>query len=303
MKLTKLFLFTFAVLSFFVTVSPVRAFEISPVKALLTVDPDKNQTQTLVVKIKNNETLVTNTNFKLSVLGMKQDENGKPIFSRGVEIAESWVYPENNLINIKSGETGSGNFIIKIPKDAVSGSYYLGLAVEPVLEKNKQNNFSVQQSGLSTRLVSLLTLQVKGLVQESLVIEKWTANLVDEKENKKINFDLNLKNIGNIETAMIGSVGIKNWRGEEIFSEPIFLGNKLLANSYRVLHPEIILKNKINSPGIYSANIKINYGRTNQMISAVVYIWYFPNWSKIILLIAGLLVFCLIFWKFRKKKQ
>src|SRR3989344_249568 len=187
MKILKYFLYTFSFFTFFIFALPARAFEISPVKALLTIDPDTSQT--IVVKIKNTEK--NNLVFKLNVLGMIQDENGRPVFSGGIDAAESWVRPENNLINIKSGETKSANFIIKIPADAVSGSYYLGLTVEPVFEKNNS-------AGLSARLVSLLTLQVKGLVQESVLIEKFESlkNIFTEK---KLKFDLNLKNNGTIE--------------------------------------------------------------------------------------------------------
>ena len=291
MKILKYFLYIF---SFFIFALPARAFEISPVKALLTIDPDTSQT--IVVKIKNTEK--NNLVFKLNVLGMIQDENGRPVFSGGIDAAESWIRPENNSINIKSGETKSVNFIIKIPADAVSGSYYLGLTVEPVLEKNNS-------AGLSARLVSLLTLQVKGLVQESVAIEKWepSASRRDDLENKKLKFDLNLKNNGTIEVLMNGKIAVRNWRGEEIFSEPIILGNKLLAGSKRVLHPEIILKNNIILPGLYSVQVKINYGRTNQTVSAITYVWYFPKWSKIVLAAVILFIGFLIFWRRKKVKR
>ena len=294
MKILKYFLYTFSFFTFFIFALPARAFEISPVKALLTIDPDTSQT--IVVKIKNTEK--NNLVFKLNVLGMIQDENGRPVFSGGIDAAESWIRPENNSINIKSGETKSVNFIIKIPADAVSGSYYLGLTVEPVLEKNNS-------AGLSARLVSLLTLQVKGLVQESVAIEKWepSASRRDDLENKKLKFDLNLKNNGTIEVLMNGKIAVRNWRGEEIFSEPIILGNKLLAGSKRVLHPEIILKNNIILPGLYSVQVKINYGRTNQTVSAITYVWYFPKWSKIVLAAVILFIGFLIFWRRKKVKR
>ncbi len=286
----KLKLYLFAFLIFFLVALPAHAFEISPVKGLITIDPGASQT--VVVKIKNSEK--NNLNFKLSVFGMSQDENGKPVFERGISLAESWVSPENNLVNIKSGETKSVNFIIKIPDDAVAGSYYLGLAIEPILEKS-------DGSSISTRLVSLLTLETKGLVRESVIIEK-LETLFDITEEKKLKFNLNLKNNGTIEVLMQGKIAIRNWRGEEIFSEPIILGNKLLAGSKRVLRPEIILKNNISLPGIYSAQVKINYGRTNQVVSALDYIWYFPKWSKIVLGTTALLVILFIFWKMKRTK-
>ncbi|TSC84214.1 MAG: Uncharacterized protein G01um101413_509 [Parcubacteria group bacterium Gr01-1014_13] len=287
-KLPLYLIFLLGFIIFFIAVIPARAFEISPVKALFTIDQDISET--MVIKIKNSEK--NDLVFKLNVLGMRQDENGRPVFEKGIDAAESWVYPENNFVNIKSGETKSVNFIIKTPADTVAGSYYLGLTVEPVLEKS-------DQASLSARLVSLLTLQVKGLVKESVEIEKFESlkNIFTEK---KLKFDLNLKNNGTIEVLMQGKIGIRNWRGEEIFSEPIILGNKLLAGSKRVLHPEIILKNNISLPGLYSAQVKINYGRTNQIVSAISYVWYFPKWSKIILAVMILFIGFLIFWR-RKK--
>mgnify|MGYP001558669318 CR=1 FL=1 len=299
MKTLKYFLYTLAVFTFFIAALPARAFEISPVKSLFTVDPGVSQT--VVLKIKNTPPFIPplkgegqEVGFKLNVLGMSQDETGSPIFSRGADVAENWVYPENNLVNIKSGETKSVNFIIKIPADAVAGSHYLGLSAEPVIEKTNG-------MGLATRLVSLLTLQVKGLVDESVQIEKWEP-IVGVTGERNWKFDLNLKNNGTIEVLMKGTVAIRNWRGEEIFSEPIVLGNKLLAGSKRVLHPEIILKNNITLPGLYSAQIKINYGLTNQTASSIFNFWYFPRWSKIVLGITGLFIMSLIFWRMRKAK-
>ena len=293
---TKLFLLI-GILTFLVVVKPAAAFGIMPVKILLTVD--QGASQTVVVKIKNSEK--NNSTFKLSVLGVAQDESGKPIFSRGTDAAENWVYPENNLVKIKYGETKSVNFIIKIPADALAGSHYLGLAVEPVLSSFGGQNEGGRTS-LQTRLVSLLTLQVKGMVEESVQIEKWIA-LAGVTNEKKWKFDLSFKNNGTIEALTRGTAAIRNWQGEEIFSQLLVLGNKLLAGSRRVLHPEITLKNGVNLPGLYQAQIKINYGLTNQEVSSIAYIWYFPQWSKVVLLITVLLLVFLIFWRVKRVKR
>jgi len=55
----------------------VKAFGISPIKILLTVD--QNTSQTVVFKISNTGANATETTFKLSVLGTRQDEAGLPI--------------------------------------------------------------------------------------------------------------------------------------------------------------------------------------------------------------------------------
>ncbi len=275
----------------FIAISPVHAFSITPVKMLVTADPATSQT--VVVRINNSDK--TNLTFKLSVLGTKQDEMGLPVFERGVDEAEAWVFPEESSVIVKPGETKVANFIIRVPENASAGSHYVGLAVEPALKNTNQN-------AVTSRLVSLLTLQVKGLVQESVIIEKWDV-IKESIGNKSWKFALGLQNNGTVEVPLKGTVAIKNWRGEEIFIEPVVLGNTLLAGSRRVLSPEINLKNNISLPGIYQAQLTVNYGRTGQTVSAIDYIWYFPTWSKTVLVIGGLLLLLLVFLLIKRPRK
>lgn len=273
----------------FAGVLPVRAFEISPIKMLITADPGTNQT--VVLKIKNSEK--NDAVFLLNVFGVSQNNSGTPLFERGVSPAESWVYPEDNKATIKKGETRSVNFIIKVPADATPGSYYLGLSAEPQTDKQSA-------SSLSSRLVSLLTVQVSGVVQESVLIEKWEKTAGSE-DGKKWKFNLNLKNNGSVEVPMRGLVTFKNFKGDAVFAETIALGNKLLAGSRRAIMSEISVDNRIVIPGLYQAHIALNYGKTNQQVSATTYIWYFPVWSKVAAGFLALIVVGFLFMKLRKK--
>lgn len=291
MKTIKYFFYILGIFIFFIAARPARAFGVSPAKILLTVDPGSSQT--VAVKIKNDEN--TSLNFKLGVLGVKQNEQGGPVFTRGEDASENWVYPESNPVNIKPDSVKDVNFIIKIPADALPGSYYLGLFAEPVWPKGAQAN-------VNTRLVSLLTLQVSGLVSESLAIEKW-APLAGVSGEKKWKFDLLLKNVGAIEMDMRGSIALRNWKGEEIFSQSLVLGNKLLAGAKRALQPEIVLRDDIKLPGLYQVQVKINYGKTNLSASSLAYVWYFPVWSKVVLVLAVLLIVVLIFWRIKRVKR
>lgn len=292
LRLRKIVLFTAIIaLACFGFIGISKAFGISPIKILLTVD--RNTSQTVVFKINNSSASAGETTFKLSVLGVRQDEAGLPVFERGISAAENWVYPENNLVKVKAGETKSVNFIIKTPEDALPGSHYLGLAAEPVQQTNS--------GGLNSRLVSLLTLQVQGLVNESLQIEKWDLQ-AGAIGNDVWKFDLKLKNNSVIEVPMQAQVAIRNWQGEEIFVEPIVLGNKLLANSRRALSPEILLKNNISLPGLYQAQVKVNYGKTNQSVSSIAYIWYLPIWSKAAAAVFALILVVIFYFLIKRKK-
>lgn len=275
---------------FFLTSLPANAFGISPVKMLLTVEPGANQT--VVLKITNKEEV--SLAFKLSVLGVKQDETGLPVFNRDVEEAENWVYPEDNMVQVIGGETKSVNFIIKVPAEAEVSSHYLGLAAEQVIGDNNKNS-------LNSRLISLLTLQVKGVVHEELFIEKWGADPT-VSTNRDYTFNLKLRNSGVVEVPMRAVVAIRNWRGEEIFSEPIVLGNKLLAGSRRALSPLISLKDDLDLPGLYQAQLTIHYGLTNQTTSAIAHIWYFPKWSQVAAVIFGLVIMYFFVVLVKRKK-
>lgn len=292
MKYLNRLIFLSGILIFFIIAQSARAFSISPTKILLTIDPGASQT--VIVKITNDEK--KDLEFRLGVWTMEQDQQGNPVFIRGEDVAETWVYPENNIVMIKSGQTKDVNFIIKIPADVWAGSYYLGLFAEPVWPKE-------ERAGINARLVSMLTLQVSGAVNESLLVEKWAPQKNSYSE-KKWKFNLLLKNAGTIEINMNGAVALRNWKGEEIFSQPLVLGNKLLAGAKRALQPEMALPDNIKLPGLYQTQIKINYGRTNLSAGALAYIWYFPQWSKIVLAITVLfLVLLIVFFIKRSRKR
>ena len=137
------------------------------------------------------------------------------------------------------------------------------------------------------------------MVNESLAIEKWSP-MADVSGEKKWKFDLLLKNVGAIEMDMRGSMALRNWKGEEIFSQPLILGNKLLAGAKRALQPEIVLRDDIKLPGLYQVQIKINYGKTNLSASSLAYVWYFPVWSRAVLIGAGAVLVILLVLMARK---
>lgn len=285
--LTSIFL---SLLIFVFGISPAKAFGISPAKMLITADP--NTSQTIVLSINNSEK--NDLVFKLGVVGVEQDENGMPVFDRGVTDAENWIFPENGTVLIKAGQTKAINFIIKIPDSTQAGSYYTGLFVEPSVEGSSNGQ-------IGSRVISLLTIQVAGVVNEAVLIEKWSTKQ-SWLNDREWQFDLNLKNTGDVEVLLEGAVSIRNWRGEEIYTKPLGLGNKLLAGSRRALSPAMTVKDNIKLPGLYQAQLKINYGLTSQMTSGIAYVWYFPLWSQVGLVVFGFLILVLVIFVIKRKK-
>ncbi len=258
--------FLFLILSSFLFVFQAKSFSITPSKMLITVDPGAEQN--FNIKIKNEEQ--KDLNYKIKVLGARQDNQGLPFFKEKVDIAEGWVRPESESVFIKSGETASIKIVVKVPSNINAGSHYLGLIVEPV--------FSSSDTALNGQVAGLITLQVSGSVSESIKITKWETeeNLINNGEWK---FNLGLENNGTVEVDLGGSLIVKDWRNNEIYQEKIKLGNKLLAQSVRLLETKVNLsKENLYLPGLYQVQIKINYGKINQTVSSVTYIWYLPNW-------------------------
>jgi hypothetical protein len=269
-------------------VLPAQAFEVSPVKMLVTGDPGNNYT--VVLKVKNTD--MVSMMFDANVFGMKQNESGAPVFERGISEAESWVFPENRQVSVEAGETKSINFFIKIPKDSLPGSYYLGLSAEPTVKR--------QAGSVSGRLVSLLTLQVSGEVRELLRINQWKKKSDSGVNNWK--FALELENIGTVEVPLRGEISVRNFFGQEIISEPAALGNKLLANAKRSLGQELQVQEKVKIPGLYQVNMRVVYGKLGLSVSRTEYVWFIPFWSKIAIGGLGLLVLVLVVRKKMKLK-
>ena len=247
---------------FLASAQAVNAFSISPSKVLSTIDPGKKQ----IISININNTEKKALNFNLKVLGAKQDDQGSPFFRKNIDVAEQWVKPEVEGVYIPSGQIQKVNFHIQVPKNTQAGSHYLALAIEPD-----------SGNGLTGQIICLLTLQVSGMVNESVEITKW-----ETKQNftKNLNwqFELGLENNGSVEVDLDGNILIKDWRGNEILQKKVRLGNKLLAQSIRSVQKEIKMEN-LSFPGLYQVQIKIDYGITKQTISSLIYIWYFPKWS------------------------
>lgn len=247
---------------------PVQAFTISPTKYLITVNPGDEQT--VDVKIKNEE--LVDHNFKILVGGLQQNSQGVLVFKQSTVLAEDWVKPAKDKIFLRAGATASASFLLKIPKDLPSGSYFLGLAVETA------DNVDVNINALNGRLFSILILRVAGEVREILDIEKWTGEnrWTWDKEWPLV---LGIKNVGNIDIPIQGEIKILS-EAEQGKVIEWKMGDNLLVGAVRDLKK--IISTDFFWPGRYQVQMKIIYGRTGQTAISLANIWYFPKWSVVV---------------------
>lgn len=284
----KFFGLLFFSLGFFLFCEQAKALTISPLRYIFTVDTQKNYQVTLTIKNDGQK----QANYKLVVLGASQENNGQLIFSQNSSPAENWVKPEQNFLLVEPQKEKKVNFNISIPGGVYPGFYYLGLGVEEI------NND--KEIGLSSRVVSILSLQVSGIAHESLNISRWQEKINKDKQ-KDISFSLLIENFGNVTLPLNGRIVIKNLRGKEIDSQPLVLGNELLPQTKRTLEPRVPL-DKVTWPSLYNFEIQIKYGQTGQFVLAKERIWFLPLWFKLILSVLVIILFSVWFY-FKKIRK
>ena len=253
-----------------------NSFSISPGKILLTIDPGSSKTVAINIKNTENQDLY----FVGKVLGVRQDNNGRPVFLSNYIAAESWVVPQSKIL-IKKDATDNFIFTLSVPKNTPAGSYFLGLAIA-------QDLFS-SGVGLTGQIVSILNLQISGDVSEELVINKWDFNKAKSNSNHFI-FDLNLDNKSKVEVDLTGEIIVYNWRNNVAAGGPEYLGNTMLPNTGRFLKPQVKMDNNFRFSPYYTAKINIKYGRLGLLISSEAVIL---NW-KVIGVGLGLFLFIIL---------
>lgn len=261
------------ILSYFVLAArEASAFGLSPSRTLLTMDPGASHV--LRLKIKNDEP--RDLVLQLKILGVKQSADDHLAYVPGLYEAENWVMPEVNKVSVKSGEEKTVGFEINVPAKAAPGSSYLALTVETTLDDGPKQG----ATNLQAVVVSLLTLQISGTVEEKLEIVKWSAEKYSLTK-ASWPFVLLLKNDSPVEVMMSGKVKVRDWLGREVLSRDLNLGGKFLARAARTRPVLVELVGGLHLPGKYTIEVKINYGKTKQVVFAVAEAWFFPIWSMV----------------------
>ncbi|MBI2443680.1 MAG: hypothetical protein HYV42_00345 [Candidatus Magasanikbacteria bacterium] len=272
--------------SFFSISYPAQALTISPARHKLAAAPGTSHI--LIVQVTNPE--AQERSFSLSVWGAIQDETGRPVFGMGMDRAEEWLTPEAPVITIASRRTRAVKFLVQIPADAEPGSpHYLGLMVAPAAAPGAT-------IGLAVQAVSLLELQITGIVREAVTIKQWNSAALS-LAGGQWPFTLVLENAGTVSVPITGQVLFKSWSGRLLKEAPLSLGNRLLAGATRSLTPTFAAGDFIRLPGWYQVEARVRYGVTGQEARAATSVWYLPAAivTPVVIIILGLIAFAVRF--------
>jgi hypothetical protein len=216
-------------------------------------------------------------------------------------------------VTIAPGSSKTLNMKVAIPSDLGAGSYYsaiiysTGAPGEGLL-------------GLSASGVTLVFVNVPGLVHEKLTVEKFGAY---SDRNGFEYFAVNepqymaylLKNDGNVTESPVGSITISNIFGQKMSIDEINQ-NGALALRGQTRKFVSCIKEKVDDtvrtgakdqnkvcvspgmwPGLYTASIDLFYGQNGnntQEIQKTVHFWYMPWWFIILVIVVILVAYVYI---------
>jgi len=281
-------LYWIIIISGFLFVLPVKALTISPAKALITTERGDKQNLSIQVYNEGAEAIV----IEPVVLGYRQSRDGLPLLDQDIGPAEKWVVFSGSSFELSAGGEQSVDFEINVPEDAYPGSHYLALGVK--------SSAPTGQVGVASQLACLLTLQVAGTAVEQLDINSFqSAGVVWYKD---WTFQVRLKNNGNVELPLSGVIKILDKKDKIVDEQEFYFGNQLLAGAVRNLTPTWSWGEKWLWPGIYQAELVIDYGLTRQQSISNVNIVYIPVWSLIGVVFLLVVIIGLIYFLKRKRK-
>lgn len=261
MKMKKII---FLALFFLLVPFKTQAFSLSPTKIDLTIDAGEKQI--LEIKIKNNEK--ESAIFHPVVMGAEQTEFGTLVFVSGKSETESWATTKVSNFILQPGQEQTVQFLVDVPDGSYPGSYYLGLGAS-------QESTSRSEVNLSGRLFTVVNIKVSGTANEELVLNNWKSTKMFWF-SPEWKFNAEVENKGNVELPLKGSVVVYSLFGKKLIEKDLPTGNKIIPGTKRFFVWDAKLsKVDIFKPGIFRANLMLQYGLTGQKITASTTLWYF----------------------------
>ena len=237
-------------------------------------------------------------------------DDGQPKYEIGTTAIEntsafsiaSWIAFYTPKVALLPEQVVDFKFRIKVPDNAEPGGHY-GidfLGTKPPEEKDQKS-----QVALSSMVGSLLLVRVPGDIREESRIEEFSAPWFFF--SPPVNFNIFLRNTGNIHIRPQGEVTITDWRGQSVDRMDINTKKgSVLPESRRNFDvswtPEIAPFWKIPI-GKFHATLKATYGQNGKTLSQEISFWVIPKWLIITLSVLLFFIVSLVIFLFIRKKR
>lgn len=258
-----------------------------------------------VIKVYN-ESEMAETFYPIRVnFSAGKEEAGVPQFypadeNRAGQALAPWIQVDLKAISLGPNERANIPFSINVPQDAQPGGHY-----GAIMLSTSPSEAEGGEVGIASQLATLLLMRVSGEVREVGSIAEfgfedpqvWYNHLPAE-------FFLRFENSGNTHLRPAGNLLIYNWWGRQVASIEVNGAFKsVLPNSIRRYkfgwHKRGVdeganpIWNELNNFafGKYQAQLVLNYGTSNQVVTAV---REFTVWPWRVMSVFGVLVFILL---------
>jgi len=241
-----------------------RGFTVSPLVFELSANPGDKLTQTLKVDNITNEPMNIAADLRNFVARGEEGQPGLTTEDTSFSLA-SWmeVTPAEGVIPAKGSQTFK--LTISAPLNAEPGGHFGSVVFKTKPSTGEGNIAVVQEIG------ALVLLKVAGEVKESANIESFSVK-PGFSENGPFNFELRLKNSGNVHYKPIINITVTNMFGKEVARLQVD-GRNVLPDSIRKFTAQF---EKKWLWGRHTATATVVYGSTNQVLVAQTKFWAFP---------------------------
>lgn len=235
----------------------------------------KGQTIDGVVKLINNENRTLVLTPSTANFGAK-DETGDPDFKFDAPSADlaSWIKIDTTAVTLDLGETREIPFKIEVPSNAEPGGHYAG-----IFFASGGTASGGGQIGVQSKLGSLVILTVEGNIREQAAISEVTIKGPTTIGRPPVNFEIRIKNGGNVHVKPKGKVTILNMFGGEVETLTLPQDKNVLPGQTRLFEVSWVKKaisakkgsffSEISTEfsnfalGTYTANVEATYGEND----------------------------------------
>lgn len=260
---------------------------VAPARQTVAIEP--GGVENLQIKFFNESTTPIAGNIRVTDF-IVTGKNGAPIILE--DQPNDWVKLPYDKAAIPSGDVLKLNFKVEVPKDAAPGGRYAAIIFEQTGGIETPQNESA--SAVSTRIVGLLSIRVKGQVVDSAFVDIFKTPKFLEFGKIPVYFEI--KNNGGYHITPNGQVTLTDWMGKEI--ERVTIEEKnIFPGTIRSF------ENDLGSTwmfGKYKVNLLANYGESGKTIVAENVVWVIPV-TVIIIIIFSILIIILLAYVVSKK--
>lgn len=208
-----------------------------------------------------------------------------------------WVNPIADL-TLNSKQIKTLPLTINVPSNASPGGYYGVVRFTATPPELKGTGVS-----LSASLGALIFIRVNGDAKESLTVASFNASEGGKAswlfESSPVQFDVRLKNNGNVFEQPTGVISITDMFGKKVANVNVNLPQSYVLPQSTRKFSQTLDSGQLGNRwlfGKYTAELKLSYGANNQTLSEIMTFWVIP-WRLILVIVVTLIgvIIALIF--------